>query len=221
MKKFSNLVIEARHEELIDILHTLKQTPSKTYIYEPDLSKNYAAGIFRKPNETACFKVIGDWAFGASIWMYISDDQLRVANIVPKENNRLTISQYNLIMSNFFHDFVAKVIDKKYAVFIDGENIDLEKLLPADTFKKLTLWEKACNQDYPISHGMDEERWFAFLVSIFHNNVNLSPSDLVSWLQEDCGWKMSYRPERFAELRYAYEYGLSLLKYTDDHVYNN
>ncbi|MDE7346790.1 MAG: hypothetical protein K2N48_08645 [Muribaculaceae bacterium] len=217
MKKFSNLVIEAGHEELVEMLRTLKRTPSNTFIYEPELSNDYAANIFRKPDETACFKVIGDWAYGSSIWMYITDDLLRVANIVPKEANRLTISQYNLIMSRFFHDFVAKVINEKYAVFIDGDNLNIENILPSDTYRKLMQWEETCNQDYPISHGMDEEKWFAFLVSIFQNDVDLSPSDLVTWLQEDCGWRMSYRPERFAELKYAYEYGLSLLKYADSH----
>ncbi len=218
MKKFGSLIIEGSHHELVSLLAALKDRRSKEFVYISDLSERYARNIFLKPDEAACFRALGPNSFDATIWVVIQSCRLRVANIVPETVTSLSISQYNVLLSSFFNHFVAPELKSENVVYIDGENIDLAEVLPDDCYKKLISWAKTCNQDSPISHPLDEQKWFAFLESMSNEPVErrLSAEDLITWLQEDCGWKASLLPERFENLTQAYEYGLALLDYLND-----
>lgn len=213
MKKYSSIIVKAPHNELIQILEKLRNVSSNDYKFEEGFANDYAVNIFRKPEEVACFRALYDGAYNSTIWLCITDDELKVTNIVPDTITRLSITQYNMIMNAFFMDFLSKVIDASNVVYIDGENLEMKEMISPDAYKKLMDWVGLCNKDNPLSHVNDEERWFDFLIAINNNNDDLSPKDLVRWLQEDYGWSYSYNPERFDEISYAYEYGLSLLKY--------
>lgn len=216
MRKYSSLKIQDTHERLVKMLERLKINSNNKYVYESSLSDDYAANIFLEPSETACFRVVNDSSINPTIWLCVMGKELRVANIVPGNETKLSISEYNYILRDFFSDFVSRMSDDEMVVFIDGNDVKMDTLISKDAFEKLNLWARLCNQDNPISHRFDEERWFDFLIALEKNDDDLEPSDLVKWLQEDLGWPYSYNPERFVEIRDAYEYGLSMLKYINN-----
>lgn len=215
MKKFGSLVVKGTHQGLISLLAGLKNTQSAEFVCDNKLSEDYARNIFLKPDEAACFRAQGADYFDSTIWMVIQNGELRVANIVPGSVTSLSIAQYNVILSAFFHHFVAPQLKSQNAVYIDGEDVSIADLLPDDCYKKLKIWVNTCNQDSPILHPADEELWFDFLVSMSELPIEqrLLAGYLITWLQEDCHWSATYRPERFENLVQAYEYGLSLLDF--------
>lgn len=217
MKKYSSIVVQADHQVLVSILDRMKQGGDADFQYDDSLSREYAVNIFVQPNEVCCFKDMKTDAFGATIWLYIKGGQLTISNIVadPKIVRDLSVTQYNTILNDFFHNFMSKFIDDRIVnkIVVDGENVSMKQLISEASYKKLLSWVNTCNQDNPISHDFDEKRWFDFLISICDNGDDLSAADLINWLEEDRGWTSTYHPGRFDEIANAYEYGLALLRY--------
>jgi len=136
-----------------------------------------------------------------------------VPNIVPKEFGELSKDQYNSILLDF-NDKVISPICKQLTVKVEitSDNQNIEDWVSEETSIKLKSFSGAANKSTGSSHPCDQERWFAFIVSIFRHNEKLDASQLANWLIKEEGWQYDIASELASE----YEQGLLLLTYFND-----
>ena len=137
-----------------------------------------------------------------------------IANIVPREFGSLTKDQYNTIIIKFYEKFLSQICDKlSIQAEITSDNQSMQDWVSEETYKKIKSFSGAANKSTGSSHPCDQERWFAFIVSVFRKNEKLDPSQLERWLVEDEGWHYDIA----SDLAIEYEQGLALLGYFASH----
>lgn len=150
----------------------------------------------------------------ASLWFSYQDDTtLYVSNIVPEEIRELSYDQYNLIIEEFYEQFVKPMTDQlglEHLLTADAKQI--EDWISKETAEKLRHFSKAANKSTGSSHPLDQQRWLVFLVSAHKENAQLDTHTLMRWLIETEGWF----EEAASELGIEYEFARSLLKFYDE-----
>lgn len=137
-----------------------------------------------------------------------------IANIVPKEIGELSRDQYNVILMEFYNNFLKPLCEKhSIRVEITSDNQSIEDWVSEGTYKKLKRFSGAANKSTGSSHPCDQERWFAFIISVLQNNEKLDPGQLERWLVEEEGWHYDIA----SDLAIEYEQGLALLTYYESH----
>lgn len=209
MKKYEQLSIYADEEKISALMSRLRQD-ARSFKFLKKISEDYARNIFVKSSQTACFKCVLDSMSRSTIWLVQDGDCLTLTNITPESAGRLSIVDYNVILNSFFQEVLAPLIDDSFNVQISGENVQMSDVLGESVYSALILWERSCNKSAPISFPEDYKRWMHFICLLFDSGVELTPIDLVQWLQEDCGWPMVYC-DQMDELSSKLEYSMDLL----------
>lgn len=197
MLRFQYLTIPHPEEELVALLRKMKEATKGAFLYQKSLAAEYAKNLFKKEDYVGCFKTRRTSLSESSVWVVITGEELRVTNITPTAVASLGITEYNLILNAFFHDFVAKFIDESWdgCVSISGERVSLSDILSENTYRALTIWEASCNKETPISHPMDQKNWMDFVISLqkIMAVTEIFPSSLVGALHKPSGSAVSNR----------------------------
>lgn len=216
MLRFQYLTITHPEEELVALLRKMKEATKGAFLYQRTLAAEYARNLFKSEDFVGCFKTRRTSLSESSVWVVITGEELRVTNITPTAVASLGITEYNLILNAFFHDFVAKFIDESWAgcVSLSGERVSLADILSENTYRALTIWEANCNKEAPMSHPMDQRNWMDFVTSLHRDGTELNVSDFGQWLYEDKRWPSAYN-NQIVDLEANLEYSIDLLKYYD------
>ncbi len=137
-----------------------------------------------------------------------------ISNIVPRERGKLSKDQYNVILMEFYNNFLQPLCSK-YSVPVEttSDNQSMEDWVSEETYRKLKSFSRTANKSTGTSHPCDQERWFAFIVSALRHNESLDSSRLKRWLVEEEGW----HEDMAFQLAIEYEQGLSLLTYSKNY----
>lgn len=216
MKKFQQLIIRHSHDALVELLDTLKKQDKGVFTFKRNKSNEYARNIFHTEDTVGCFSTERKTLAKASVWVVITNDELKVTNITPNEVGSLGVVKYNEILLCFFNDFVAKKMseDLRNSVVITGEEASLADVLSHDTYEALQKWERCCNHSSPVTNDLDRRLWFEFVGKLHNDGTDLSLSDFAQWLEEDCKWPSGYT-DIIYDLQLQLEYSLDLLKHYD------
>jgi hypothetical protein len=145
--------------------------------------------------------------------MLFASDGFRVTNIVPVEVGELSIREYNSLLNDFRHrilDAVAKAGDFELEVTPSIQTIDHWIGAPAAT--ALRRFSSLANKSTGAAHPLDRDRWFDFVIAVYHANEAISTDLLARWLQEVEGWSSEFAYELAGE----YETLLSFLKHYEE-----
>ena len=216
MLKYQYLSIIHPEKELIELLRKMKEPNQGVFQYQKKLASDYAKNIFASEDHVGCFKTRRTSLAEASVWVVISGQELKVTNITPTVVGFLGITQYNIILNSFFHDFIAKFIDETWegCISISGENISFSDMLSDATYKALESWVSLCNKDNPFIHPLDLERWMKFVTLLHKDEVDFSTEDFAQWLSEEKKWPVSLNMQ-IMNLAERLRYSLDLLNYYD------
>lgn len=140
-----------------------------------------------------------------NLWLIERDGQLTVSNIVPNENNQLTIQEYNRILNYFVTENIDNTPIKYH---ITKNNLYIEDILGESIAKKFKKFSRTSNMSTGHSHPSDEKKWLDFLYSMISEEKYLSTDELIYFLTRD-GWN----EETAFDLALDMEYGITLMKY--------
>ena len=114
-----------------------------------------------------------------------------ISNVVPDEYGKLTFSEYNTILMDFFNHFIKKDIHKfGIKAHLKDSKQYLSEFLNPRVFELFCLFSNAANKSTGSGHPSDEDRWFQFLFEVFDTGgyKTLYPSTLGRFLEEAYGW---------------------------------
>lgn len=216
MHRFRYLTITHPEADLVALLRKMKEVKKGAFLYQKTLAAEYAKNLFKSEDYVGCFKTRRTTLSESSVWVVINGEELRVTNITPAAVASLGITEYNLILNAFFHDFVAQFIDESWAgsVSISGERVSMSDILSAETYRALVIWEAGCNKENPILHPLDQKNWMDFITSLHREGTELTVSDFGQWLYEDRRWPLAYSTQ-IVDLESNLEYSIDLLKHYD------
>ncbi len=223
MKKFNSIVIRSDNTSLITLVEKMKSLAGEDYCYDLEMSESMNKtcnndSICRR-TDYAVFKTEQESLYKTKVYVSVKDDELKVFNIISSDSrySELGVNQYNFVLDYFFYHFMAKCLDTSFSncIHITGEEQQMDDLIGKEAYNALCLWEQTCNKEHPISHPMDESKWFAFICELYKTGKTLHPKDFEQWLTEDCNWPSFYNNviDRLSE---SLEYSLSLLKFYGD-----
>lgn len=139
--------------------------------------------------------------------------KLWVSNIVPTTKNRLSVNEYNSILTDFTEKVIEPVAIQLGATFeITEADYELENLVSPETAQKLRNFSSLANKGTGIAHPRDRDRWFAFIDSVHKDSRKISRSDLERFLIEE-GW-MEDQADMLAD---EFVNATDLLEYTNQH----
>ncbi len=123
----------------------------------------------------------------AELWLaYPNDKTLTVTNIVPQETNRLSMEQYNLIISEFYKRFAEPVANTLgIAHTLSPATKPIEEWLSKEAATKLRKFSRFANKTTGSSQPNDRQRWIDFLVAAHSETKTISPDILTQWLIEN------------------------------------
>lgn len=131
-----------------------------------------------------------------------------VPNITPTATDKLTIAQYNALLSNFA-DVVAKPIARRfgYVVNLTAARQNLEDWMSEEAATALRRFSALANKSTGASHPLDERRWFDFIIAVYRAHDDVGTDRLARWLHEVESWTQ----ETAHDLAGEFERGLALL----------
>ena len=220
MKQFKHIEIHREYDVLMDLLEKMKSIKDGDFLYNEEMSRNTNEGT---KNDSVCdgtiyavFTTSKTELYCTNVFVSVKDNVLKVFNMTSNNNDYwdLGVSRYNFVLNVFFHHFMAKCLDESYggSIRMTGEELKMGDIIGEDAYNALKRWEEMCNKEAPTSHYYDEQAWFEFLYILHREGKTLHPSDLESWLSEDCGWPICYN-EVINKIGRKLEYSLSLLNY--------
>jgi len=120
-------------------------------------------------------------AAGLTLWE--TDDGYYVPNIVPKESGRLSYSQYNAILEDFFEQIAKAVAIKNgFEAWVSSSQETIDDWLPEKVATNLRSFSLAANKSTGIAHPSDEKRWLMFVVAAHSLTQKLDTDKIGRWL---------------------------------------
>lgn len=147
-----------------------------------------------------------------ALFLSKSGTSAKVVNVVPNESRSLTMRQYNDVLKEFvsFATPIARNLDLEISE--TGEDAKITRWISKDAEEALLGFSNAANKSTGSAHPMDFDRWARFIIRI-HREKGRLPSDLLGrYLVEELGWQ----EEKAHDLMLEYEFGLALLKVSDN-----
>jgi hypothetical protein len=206
VKVFQDLSFKGPPDALKSLLDRIEERASGEWRRDPDKEKELSGS----PSPMLCYRCAAkDDREAASLWLtYRSDDELRVANVLPDETRRLDRDQYNRIVKEF-HDELAYPASEGLGleVTLTSDVATLDIWLSAEAIEKLRRFSGVANRSTGSSHPHDRTRWFDFIFTAHAEGSEL-PSDMLRrWLHEEERWF----EEGAAELAGEYDTARELL----------
>lgn len=141
------------------------------------------------------FDYIGKVVDKARVFIYIkdilTDEEIRVVNIVPLQKSQLSVEEYNAVLLRFYDDII-----KPYKE--DGTDLEISK--PSDdsfdprtvitdiALEKLELFCSLANKSTGSSHPDDRDRWFDFICQTVDDGKIFDYEILAQFLQDEDYW---------------------------------
>lgn len=213
MKTYQDLEIyldDGKYQEYVDVLSSLIEKTD--WKIRNDLAANYKKNSFSTSKIILCVETpklsYEDKFIKGILWIWDYSGFLEAFNITPLIGNNLDFDQYNYILNLFYSSFIAPLSSKYNAkVILSKPQIQIEETIGSNAYETLISFSSGANKSTGNTHPFDFQRWCEFVFTIFRNEIELSSSELIVWLEEN-GWSndMSYK------LGLEFEYSLNLLK---------
>jgi len=211
MKVFRDLFIYVNRDNTSKFIARLEEKLSDGWIRDADAEKRTVKLINDEFFYFTCTAT--DDRNAALLALMRWDEQtLYVSNIVPQNPLRLSYSQYNFILEEFYERFVKPVVEEMdLKASLSPDEVNIENWISEESVKKLKNFSVAANKSTGSAHPSDLKRWFDFLITVHHEHNNLDVSQLSGWLIECEHW-----PEDIAhELVMEYEFAMGLLDFRE------
>lgn len=216
MKVYQTLRIKASSNMLVNLLDSWKNSQHPGWRYDEDKTLFYARNILTSASNVACFEIRVAALPSSTIWLVISEEVLKVTNIVPLEVSHLDYNEYNKIINAFYQTFVATLKNNnEYKILLSSAYPSIINLANKRTADKLVLWETLCNPDDGNLHPNDEQRWFDFIITAAQTHSPLDSEILKRWLVEDKKW-IDNENGVVERLCSEYENGVRLIQYYEE-----
>ncbi len=149
-------------------------------------------------------------AAGLTLWG--TAEGYSVPNVVPLEPGELSRRVYNLIVEEFARIYLEPIAAAHgFTVEMTAATQTLEDWISEPSSSALKRFSTLANKSTGASHPLDEQRWFAFILSAHRNRDDLDASRLAEWLSKVEGWDQDSAHALAGE----YERALALLDYVD------
>lgn len=188
MKTYIDVLIVWKHKDSSTFILALKEFGAQMSGWEflEQQSKEYSSAT----GEPSCALLKADNTFKPAVAITIkTGSTFYIANIVPKETGRLSMTEYNEVARQFAKDIkqYAKERKLKLEVKTTHENIGLSDIIRGN--KTRELFERYLNQ-FPLSyHPLDIERLDAFICAGFRYSKGKIDLDLLKgWVIEEKKW---------------------------------
>jgi len=152
----------------------------------------------------------------AYLWFSNIDPKTwEISNIVPDKPGKLSHTEYNAVLDDFFHSFVEGNI-RKFDLSVHKTNSfrKLSEFLPKNAFQSFLSFTNLANKSTGYGHPLDEKRWLHFLFCVHEKAplIELDASLFERFLEESFDWpaKNAYK------LSVDFEHSLTLLKAYDN-----
>lgn len=187
MKKFKELIVKCNNHSnaiacLSEVGNKCQQSP---FGYSEEIEK-----LYEQNDKLDHIHVTLDGVPEAILLLYVSEDKLKVINIVPFNHScdQIEMDDYNRIVSEFEKMIIRPLFEGRYPIISTKEEITMQEIIP-NSFKSLNSWVHSPGAPQrPFSHQFDLERWFNFLCTLHINGEELTSGELEQWLTEECHW---------------------------------
>jgi hypothetical protein len=140
-----------------------------------------------------------------------SESVFHVANIGPLKSGRFSVDQFNAILEEFNHSFLAPACDELGVRTKMTPGVQqIEDWISPGSAQRLRAFSSHANRDVP--HPSDERLWHEFLLHVHQEHSKLHVDTLERWLIEDEHWP----EDRADELALEYEFAMGLLDYQSE-----
>lgn len=214
MEVFKELVLRGTRQELAEFISCVEQSLKDGWKrnYEPE--KRAAAG---GGTPQYCFQCPATERWPES-WLFImfkaNSNCAYVSNVVPSAIGKIALSQYNMIVTEFFTRFVEPSLATfrgRIECTISTGREDLRDWMSANAATLLQEFSSTANRSTGSSHPLDRQRWLAFLVTIHQEGSKLTGSQLKRWLAEEAHWPIDV----VSDLIIEFEFAIDVLKAYD------
>ncbi|MBX4150734.1 hypothetical protein [Paenibacillus lautus] len=199
MKTFQDLYIVAEQGELERFKSWLLELIDKSPEWKVEEREDLADFLLFRRNQTNGIQ-------SALLFLKITDTKLSVSNIIPIHQSNLSFDEYNLILKDFYENFVHNN-PFNLRIEVTADNLLLQDIVGQAVADKLRLFSRAANKSTGSSHPLDKQRWNDFVITSFNNDMIIDASTLKRWLTEEEGWDHNIA----SDLSVDYEKAISLL----------
>ena len=214
MEVYNNFEIEGGASSLEKCMRLIGDSLSGDWVRDTDRENRYKKDIqgYGDVKEVFCIKCPGTTKYpSATIWLIKGKEDIKVTNIIPHNNERLSYAQYNQILDDFYKKFIEKAIKETGVSLVKGKgDLTLEEVFGKGPAKLLKSFSAGANKGTGSSHPCDQARWFEFIISSYKNDSKFSTEDLQRFLLDD-GWS----EDLAVDLACEYEFAKALLKKYD------
>ncbi|HKH62376.1 MAG TPA: hypothetical protein VKA49_16150 [Flavitalea sp.] len=214
MKKFMDLIIESNDFGMLKkILRQITEELDSNWKFRRDLLEESGAKINKEPDEIGCFEYPDMYGESVFVWMVISENELKIVNIVTSGVISLTSDDYNRILNLFYRQCVDHVIrNKEVRLTITASVYEIKKLAGDYTYEALLNWVQNYSPVTGNSDSNDFTRWADFVCTAFDEGSQLSSGLLRRWLIEQRKWRDD---EMTKQVAINYGNCLSILEHYD------
>lgn len=210
MQVFRELFIRGEPEQLAATAEAICSSLSGDWSRDEEAEEGMRALVLNGEANSYCFRCRkrGNRS-SATLFLTEKDKKTyHVANIIPRESRKLSYTEYNSIMEEFFKQFVQPAVTKTdVRAEMSEPEADLEQWLSPATAKKLRLFCSHANKRTGSSHPADRKLWNDFIVSAHREGTDLDSTTLARWLHEAGDWD----EEGASELAGEYVFAMQLL----------
>lgn len=151
---------------------------------------------------------------------------LCVGNILSLDDDKdkLTISEYNGVIDQFYNDIVKPYADCHNAIRVDGPTsgvFDPLCYITTEALEKLRSFYYCANKTTGSSHPCDEKRWFDFVIQTVEDGRTLDYNTFCRFLTDGDFWRerglestqSTWSDENAEELAMEYDNYVRFLQY--------
>jgi hypothetical protein len=161
-----------------------------------------------------CFSVIGiDHLPEADFFLVETDDHdLKVSNIVPRDQSQLSFGQYNALLEEFYEQIAIPCSNKTgLGVELTPNHVELSQWLSKTANRKLLAFSAKARERTAALQRDDRRRWLDFVFTAHREESQLPSGLLGRWLREVEGWE----PEIADRLVTEYAFGGDILSFSE------
>lgn len=146
------------------------------------------------------------------LWLHITPREWSVTNVVPRESDRLSATNYTLMLSSFRSAVLRYADDVGVKITEPVADVGIDHFLSPEAAKELRKFSVLANKAAGPSHPRDLSRWNKFVIAAHRDSCKLGAGELARLLVEHEDWP----EEKALELSLLFEYEISLLHSLDE-----
>jgi len=213
---FRELVLRGTQQDLAEFISYVERSLKHGWQRNHEPEKRAAAG----GSLQYCFQCPATEQLPES-WLFImfkdNSNCAYVSNVVPSAIGKISLSQYNMIITEFHTRFIAPALATfrgRIECTVSAGEEDLRDWMSAKAASLLQEFSSIANRSTGSSHPLDRQRWLAFLVTIHQEKSTLTSSQLKRWFVEEAHWHSDIA----GDLIMQFEFAMDVLKAHDEVV---